>query len=77
MISSDRAIDVNYQYENYNDLIDKVVNIFEGISGFDKNKIKKSVTDLAKAALSHAELKNTDTILHLPRESLISKVKMT
>ncbi|MDR5616236.1 hypothetical protein [Arsenophonus sp.] len=61
MISSDRAINVNYQYENYNDLIDKVVNIFEGISGFDKNKIKKSVTDLAKAALSHAELKNTDT----------------
>jgi len=41
MISSDRSIDVNYQCENYNDLIDKVVNVFEGIFGFDKNKIKK------------------------------------
>ncbi|WP_334468523.1 hypothetical protein [Arsenophonus sp. PmNCSU2021_1] len=41
MISSDRSIDVNYQCENYNDLIDKVINVFEGIFGFDKNKIKK------------------------------------
>ncbi|SPP31274.1 hypothetical protein ARAF_0392 [Arsenophonus endosymbiont of Aleurodicus floccissimus] len=61
MISSDKSIDINYQYENYNNLIDKVVNVYEEISGFDKNKIKKSVTDLTKAALSYAELKNTDT----------------
>lgn len=61
MISQDKAIDINYQYENYNDLIDRTVDLYEGIAGFDKNKIKKSVTDLAKAALSHAEQKNTDT----------------
>lgn len=61
IISQDKSLDINYQYENYNDLIDRIVNVYDGITGFDKNKIKKSVTDLAKAALSHAELKNTDT----------------
>lgn len=61
MIYSDKSIDINYQYENFNDLIDKVLDMFEGVSGFDQNKVKKSITDLIKAALSHAKLKNTDT----------------
>lgn len=62
MVEEDKLIDLSYREENYNDLIDKIVNIYDSITGVDKNKIKNSVTQLAKAALSYSEQKNTNIL---------------
>ncbi|QLK88490.1 hypothetical protein E3U36_11400 [Arsenophonus endosymbiont of Aphis craccivora] len=62
MVEEDKFIDLSYREENYNDLIDKIVNIYDSITGVDKNKIKNSVTQLAKTALSYSEQKNTNIL---------------
>jgi len=62
MVEEDKLIDPSYREENYNDLIDKIVNIYDSITGVDKNKLKNSVTQLAKAALSYSEQKNTNIL---------------
>nr|CBA74863.1 conserved hypothetical protein [Arsenophonus nasoniae] len=62
MVEEDKLLDLNYREENYDDLIDKIVDIYDSITGADKQKIKNSVTQLAKAALSYSEQKN-DSVL--------------
>ncbi|MFV9996569.1 MAG: hypothetical protein AB8W37_01005 [Arsenophonus endosymbiont of Dermacentor nuttalli] len=57
VVEEDKLLDLNYQEENYDELIDKIVDIYDSITGVDKNKIKNSVTQLAKAALYYSEQK--------------------
>lgn len=62
MVEEDKLLDLNYREENYDDLIDKIVDIYDSITGVDKKKIKSSVTQLAKASLSYSEQKNTSIL---------------
>ncbi|WP_181995323.1 hypothetical protein [Arsenophonus endosymbiont of Bemisia tabaci] len=74
MVEEDKLIYLSYREENYNDLIDKIVNIYDSITGVDMNKIKNSVTQLAKAGLSYSEQKIP--IYYFPKVLLHQEVKM-
>ncbi len=65
---------VHYQESNYNSLIDKVVDLYDGVTEQDKDKIKRSIVNLAKACTSRVNQKNTNTLfvqnsLHAPGNS--------
>lgn len=62
MVEEDKLLDLSYREENYDDLIDKIVDIYDSITGVDKKKIKSSITQLAKAALSYSEQKNNNIL---------------
>lgn len=53
---------VHYEEDNYNSLIDHVVDLYDGVAGSDVGKIKKSIVDLAKACTSRVNTKNTKTL---------------
>ncbi|KHN52648.1 hypothetical protein [Pectobacterium fontis] len=53
---------VNYEEENYDSLISKVVDLYSGIEEKDKSKIKTSIVNLAKACTSRVNTKNTKTL---------------
>lgn len=74
MVEEDKLLDLNYREENYDDLIDKIVDIYDSITGADKQKIKNSVTQLAKAALSYSEQKMT--VYYLPKVLSHRQIKM-
>ncbi|KHK49115.1 hypothetical protein PI87_27015 [Ralstonia sp. A12] len=65
---------VHYQESNYNSLIDKVVDLYDGVTQQDKEKIKRSIVNLAKACTSRVNQKNTQTLfvqntMHAPGNS--------
>ena len=53
---------VNYEEENYDSLIDKVAELYEGITEVNKEKVKNSIVNLAKACTSRVNTQNTDTL---------------
>ncbi|WP_027721975.1 hypothetical protein [Maridesulfovibrio zosterae] len=53
---------VHYEETNYNDLIDKVVDLYDGITKSDIPLIKNSIVNLAKACTSRVNTKNTKTL---------------
>ena len=53
---------VHYQESNYDSLIDKVVDLYDGISGQDIDQVKKSIANLAKACTSRVNTSNTSTL---------------
>lgn len=53
---------VHYQESNYNSLIDKVVDLYDGIAGDDIGKIKNSIANLAKASTSRVNTSNTSSL---------------
>ncbi|WP_435952935.1 hypothetical protein [Dryocola sp. BD626] len=53
---------VHYEEENYNSLIDKVVDLYDGVTDQNKEKIKLSISNLIKACTSRVNTQNTDTL---------------
>ncbi len=61
-ITQSSTTDVKYKEENYNSLIDKVVDLYDGIVEKDKTQIKNSIVNLAKACSSRVNTQNTKTL---------------
>lgn len=53
---------VHYEEENYDSLINKVADLYAGITEASKEKVKKSIVNLAMACTSRVNTKNTDTL---------------
>ncbi|MEH2919900.1 hypothetical protein ACFFL1_03750 [Samsonia erythrinae] len=53
---------VHYEEENYDSLINKVVDLYDGVEERDKSKIKSSIVNLAKACTSRVNTQNTKTL---------------
>ena len=52
----------NRESEDWDDLIDSMVETFEGVEASDKARIRQGLTSLAQAAGSRSETKNTETL---------------
>lgn len=53
---------VNYQERDYNDLINKVVGLYDGVTASDISAIKKSLVSLIQACTSQVNVTNTQTL---------------
>lgn len=53
--------ELNQESEDWNGLIEKVADLFDGVASEDKSEVKKSLTNLVSTAFSHAgERQSTD-----------------